>query len=147
MRTNLIHKKKHLTTNYIFYCSPVRVYMDYCCNKQNTIADNSHLRGSVINCFAFKIKLFCFVASMTALVHDVEAVHGICLLLTVFRNYFRNMCDAHEYANGSFTGKPTTHISKNISRCCNQFVRKSCNRLNTETKNQKKNQKYEKLAT
>ena len=45
---------------------------------------------------------FYFVISTNDLVHNVEALHGLCLLLTASGNLFRNMSDALE----------------KISRCC-----------------------------
>ena len=85
--------------------------------KQSMIIATGHNVIGVLWSIFSPLKSNCFAL---LLLHDVEVVHGIWLLLTVFRN----MCDAHEYANCSVTGEPTENISENISRCCNQFVRK-----------------------
>ena len=43
----------------------------------------------VVNFFQiFEIKLFGIVADMSDLVHDVEAIHGLCLLLRASENLF-----------------------------------------------------------
>ena len=36
----------------------------------------------------FEIKLLCFVVAISDLVQDVEAIHGLCSLLTASRNLF-----------------------------------------------------------
>ena len=48
--------------------------------------------------------------------HDLETIFHLSYVLTVSGNLFRNMSDARETANCSFTG--ITHISEKISRCC-----------------------------
>ena len=65
----------------------------------------------------FKIIIFCFVVATCDLVHNVETIFHLSYVLTASGNLFkRNMSDARETANCSFTG--ITHISEKISRCC-----------------------------
>ena len=40
--------------------------------------------------------MFCFVGSMSDIVHDVEAIHDLCFLLTTSGNLFCNISDARE---------------------------------------------------
>ena len=54
------------------------------------------------------------VVAMSDLVHNVEAIHDLCKLLTASGNLFWNMSEARETANCSFTG--ITHIPEKISR-------------------------------
>ena len=64
----------------------------------------------------FEIVIFCFVVAICDLVHDVGAIFHLSYVLTASGNLFRNMNDARETANCSFTG--ITHISEKFSRCC-----------------------------
>ena len=65
----------------------------------------------------FEIVFFSgFVVALFDLVHDVEAIYGLCYLLKASGNFSQNMSEANETANCSFTG--ITHISEKISRCC-----------------------------
>ena len=51
----------------------------------------------MVNFFGFfRLFLFCFVVAICYLVHDVEAIHGICKLQTASGNLFRNMSYARE---------------------------------------------------
>ena len=52
----------------------------------------------------FQIIIFCFVADMCDLVHDVEAIHWLCYLLPASGNVFWNMSDAYETAILQFHG-------------------------------------------
>ena len=47
----------------------------------------------------FEIINFCCVVALFDQVHDVDAIHCICLLLTASGNLFLKMSDAHETAN------------------------------------------------
>ena len=68
-------------------------------------------------CFRiFEIIIFCFVVAICDLVHDVSTIFHLSCVLTASGNLFRNMSDARETANCSFTG--ITHISEKISGCC-----------------------------
>ena len=60
-----------------------------------------------------------FVVAIFDLVHDVEAIRGLCKLLTASGNLFLNLSDACKTAICSFTG--ITHIPETISRCCLQL--------------------------
>ena len=60
--------------------------------------------------------VFCFVVAICDLVHDVETIFHLFYVHTASGNLFKNMSDARETANCSFTG--ITHISEKISRCC-----------------------------
>ena len=58
--------------------------------------------------------MFCFVVAICDLVHDVTTIFHPSYVLTASGNLFRNMSDARETANCSFTG--ITHISEKIFR-------------------------------
>ena len=42
----------------------------------------------VVNFFVFLNHYFCFAVAMSDLVHDVEAIHGLCWLQTASGNLF-----------------------------------------------------------
>ena len=46
----------------------------------------------------FEKKKFCFAVSICDLVHDVDAIHSLCLVLTATGNLFSNMSDVREIA-------------------------------------------------
>ena len=72
----------------------------------------------MLNCFRFFLLIcFCFVVAICDQVHDVEAMHVPCQLLTSSGNLFLNMSDARETVRilCSFTG--TTHISEKTFIC------------------------------
>ena len=55
---------------------------------------------------------FSFFVAKLDLLHDVEAIHNLCKLLTAFDFFFRNMIDAYATANCIFSG--ITNVSHNI---------------------------------
>ena len=64
---------------------------------------------SVDNFFVFlRLLFYCFVVAIYDLVHDVKTIFHLSYLLTASGNLFRNMSDARETANCSFTC--ITHI-------------------------------------
>ena len=71
---------------------------------------------SLVIFFVFLRIIFCFVVAICYQVHDVETIFHLSYVLTPSGNIFRNMSDAHETANYSFTGD--NHISEKKSRCC-----------------------------
>ena len=58
----------------------------------------------MVNFFCiFEIIIFCFVAAICDLVHNVETIFHLSYVLTISGNLFCNISDARETANGSFT--------------------------------------------
>ena len=51
----------------------------------------------MVNFSDFLKLIFCYVAALCDLVHNVEAIYSLCLVLTASGNSFRNMSDARHF--------------------------------------------------
>ena len=56
------------------------------------------LSFTVVICFRY-LRSFCIDLAISDIDHYVETAHEMQLLLTSFRNHFKNICDAQKTAN------------------------------------------------